>query len=95
MTILLHEYAHHFLISSQRSAMPKWVSEGAAQFFASAAFEGDGSVKIGRPNGSRGFELTYAVRVPSVICLTRSFTPRTPESGTMRSTAEAGCSITT
>ena len=28
--VLLHEYAHHFLISSSRYAMPRWLSEGAA-----------------------------------------------------------------
>ncbi len=58
--ILLHEYAHHFLISSSRYAMPRWMSEGAAEFFASAGFEKDGSVLIGRPAIHRGTELAYA-----------------------------------
>ena len=47
--ILLHEYAHHFLISSSRFAMPLWMSEGAAEFFAAATFNDDGGVLIGRP----------------------------------------------
>ncbi len=63
MTVLLHEYAHHFLISSSRFAMPKWMSEGAAEFFASASFESDGSVLIGRPAQHRGAELAYADQV--------------------------------
>ena len=64
MTILLHEYAHHFLISSQRLAMPQWMSEGAAEFFASAGFQKDGSVKVGRPNDMRALELAFAAKVP-------------------------------
>jgi len=58
--ILLHEYAHHFLISSQRFAMPRWISEGAAEFFASAGFNRDGTVLIGRPAIHRGAELAFA-----------------------------------
>lgn len=58
--LLLHEYAHHFLISSQRYAMPRWMSEGAAEFFSSAKFNGDGSMLIGQPNVSRGYELFNA-----------------------------------
>lgn len=58
--VLLHEYAHHFLISSSPYAMPRWMSEGAAEFFASAGFERDGSVLIGRPAMHRAGELRYA-----------------------------------
>ncbi len=58
--ILLHEYAHHFLISSQRFAMPRWISEGAAEFFSAAGFNSDGTVLIGRPAVHRGAELAFA-----------------------------------
>ena len=61
--VLLHEYAHHFLISSSRFMMPRWFSEGAAEFFASAKFENDGSVGIGRPANHRAGELNYAADV--------------------------------
>lgn len=57
---LLHEYSHHFLISSQRAGMPRWVSEGAAEFYASATFQKDGSVNLGKPNLKRGYELFNA-----------------------------------
>lgn len=63
LTILLHEYAHHFLISTSRHAMPRWLSEGAAEYFASARFPKDGSVKIGLPNRHRAGELKYAADV--------------------------------
>lgn len=62
--ILLHEYAHHFLISSTRHAMPRWLSEGAAEYFASARFHDDGSVDIGLPNNERAREISQAVNVP-------------------------------
>ena len=63
MTVLLHEYAHHFLIGSARFAMPRWMDEGGAEFFASARFPKSGEVHIGRPANHRAAELTYA---PSV-----------------------------
>ena len=64
MNTLLHEYAHHFLISNSQFAMPRWFSEGAAEFYASASFGKDGSVGIGRPAQNRAGELFYARDVP-------------------------------
>ncbi len=58
--VLLHEYAHHFLISSQRFEMPRWLGEGMAEFFAAATFEKDGGVLIGRVARHRAGELFYA-----------------------------------
>lgn len=60
MVVLLHEYAHHFLMSSSSSAMPRWFNEGAAEFFASAQFENDGSMWLGRPANHRAGELFFA-----------------------------------
>ena len=61
--ILLHEYAHHFLVSSSRFAMPRWMGEGAAEFFASTIFNRDGSMSIGLPAKHRQGELFYAAPV--------------------------------
>lgn len=58
--VMLHEYAHHFLISSSRFAQPRWLSEGSAEFFAAAGFNADGSLLIGRPAQHRGAELVFA-----------------------------------
>ncbi len=58
--VLLHEYAHHFLLSSSRFAKPRWLDEGAAEFFAAASFERDGSMWIGRPAQHRAGDLAYA-----------------------------------
>ncbi|MEL7188406.1 MAG: hypothetical protein AAGK17_02550 [Pseudomonadota bacterium] len=61
--VLLHEYAHHFLMSSTPFAMPRWVNEGAAEFFAAASFERDGSVWIGRPALHRAGDFAFADKV--------------------------------
>lgn len=58
--VLLHEYAHHFLLSSSRFAKPRWLNEGAAEFFAAASFERDGGMWIGRPALHRADDLAYA-----------------------------------
>ena len=55
--ILLHEYAHHFLIYGSRFARPRWLQEGAAEFFAATTFNDDGSIMIGRPAQHRAYEL--------------------------------------
>jgi tetratricopeptide (TPR) repeat protein len=60
MVILLHEYAHHFLISNSTFPDPRWVSEGAAEFFAATEFLADGGVKIGMPSVYRYAELALA-----------------------------------
>lgn len=69
MAILLHEYAHHFLIAANAFPMPRWANEGAAEFFASASFEDDGAVQVGRPNTRRGYELAYAQDVTAADLL--------------------------
>ena len=55
--VLLHEYAHHFLISSNRFALPRWLNEGMAEFFAATSFEKDGGVILGRVARHRAYEL--------------------------------------
>jgi hypothetical protein len=39
--------------------MPRWLSEGAAEFFATSSFESDGGVTVGRPAQHRAIELLY------------------------------------
>jgi hypothetical protein len=56
MIILLHEYAHHFLISDGAYNWPRWASEGAAEFYSSAAFKNNGDVQLGRPAYHRAAE---------------------------------------
>ncbi len=63
MIALLHEYAHHFLISTSTFSMPRWLAEGSAEFYASASFDRDGGMIIGRPALHRSAELRYATDV--------------------------------
>ena len=60
LTVLLHEYSHHFLISASGFPMPRWYSEGAAEYFASARFKDDGTVEVGLPAMHRAGELFFA-----------------------------------
>ncbi|WP_347303497.1 DUF1570 domain-containing protein [Croceibacterium sp. TMG7-5b_MA50] len=62
--VLLHEYAHHFMISSGLQAMPRWLSEGSAEFYASTKFKQDGTVLLGGPASHRAGELFYSADVP-------------------------------
>ncbi len=59
LAVLLHEYAHHFLMSSSRHAVPRWVGEGSAEFFGSTNFPSNGNVEIGRPPYHRSGELAW------------------------------------
>ena len=61
--VLLHEYAHHFLMSSSSFAMPRWANEGAAEFFAAATFKSDGGMWIGRPAQHRANDFAFADKV--------------------------------
>lgn len=60
MITLMHEYAHHFLISNSTLPTPRWMGEGAAEFFASAEFPGDGGISVGMPAYQRAGELFWA-----------------------------------
>jgi tetratricopeptide (TPR) repeat protein len=64
MIALLHEYAHHFLLSSSAFPSPRWFGEGGAEFFASADFDKDGGIGIGLPAIHRANELAYGRNVP-------------------------------
>jgi len=55
--IFFHEYAHHLQLQSSSSALPAWMVEGFAEFFATAKVEKDGSVIIGSPPQYRAFSL--------------------------------------
>ena len=66
LQVLLHEYAHHFLISGSSFPIPRWANEGGAEFFSSAGFEKDGGMTIGRPNATRLIEMQNYEPVPAV-----------------------------
>jgi tetratricopeptide (TPR) repeat protein len=57
---LLHEYAHHFMISASAMPLPRWASEGGAEFFSASKFEKDGGITVGRAAQHRAAELYLA-----------------------------------
>lgn len=58
--VLMHEYAHHFMAENAPYLVPRWYSEGFAEFFATARFERDGAVGLGLPAQHRAYELVEA-----------------------------------
>lgn len=66
--ILLHEYAHHFMLQNYQAAFPAWFVEGFAEFNSTARFRDDGGVDFGVPASHRGREL-YFTRGSSVAPL--------------------------
>lgn len=55
--VLLHEYAHHFMMQNFSGALPAWWIEGFAEFHSTARFEKDGAVGLGLPANHRAYGL--------------------------------------
>jgi len=53
-TVFMHEYMHHLMLMGQPAPYPMWMSEGYAEFFATARFEPDGGVTFGIAPDHRG-----------------------------------------
>ena len=49
MTVLLHEYAHHFMYQHFSAAYPSWYREGFAETAATIDLSDDGSFHVGNP----------------------------------------------
>ena len=63
-TVFLHEYLHHMMLQDATAALPTWMTEGYAEFFATAEFHKDGSVEFGIPPHYRGWELRLLDSLP-------------------------------
>jgi tetratricopeptide (TPR) repeat protein len=55
--ILLHEYSHHIMFENAAMAFPAWFREGFAEFYSTALFEKDGSIRFGAAANHRAFGL--------------------------------------
>ncbi|HWQ87970.1 DUF1570 domain-containing protein [Brevundimonas sp.] len=55
--ILLHEYTHHFMAKNGDSQYPGWLSEGFAEYFATATVPERGKASFGLPNPGRQYAL--------------------------------------
>lgn len=56
-TVFFHEYQHHLMLQSSNLTLPLWVTEGSAEFFATARMEKDGSMTFGAPPQHRAYGL--------------------------------------
>lgn len=56
-TILLHEYAHYFMMQHFPAVYPRWYVEGFAELMATARFDDDGSVHLGDPPQYRAVQI--------------------------------------
>lgn len=67
-TVLLHEYAHHFMYLNVGGNYPSWYREGFAEFVAASTFGSDGSVTIGGAANHRAYGLAGgAVTIADVV----------------------------
>ena len=65
-TVLLHEYAHHFMYQSWgNTVVPFWFSEGFAEFYATATFEDDGKLVLGTAPRYRAWGMLDASIMPA------------------------------
>lgn len=76
--VLLHEYTHHlYAVSWANIAVPGWLSEGLAEFHATAEMRRDGSMLIGREPSAR----KWALRDLTADEIRRMLTTQTAETG--------------
>lgn len=64
MTVLFHEYAHHFMFRNFTYAYPSWYVEGFAEYLSTATFGSDGSWTLGRPAFHRAYGLLAGRKLP-------------------------------
>ncbi len=67
--VLFHEYAHHVTLSNSENYYPGWVTEGLAEFFATAVIKPDGSIVIGGANNARIDDIKATSPIPARILL--------------------------
>lgn len=63
-TVFFHEYLHHLMLQELDVAVPAWVVEGAAELYATASINKDGSVTVGRAAQHRAHGLFGADSLP-------------------------------
>ncbi|MFM5916382.1 MAG: hypothetical protein ACKOOL_02490 [Novosphingobium sp.] len=64
MTVLFHEYAHHFMFRNFSYAYPSWYVEGFAEYFSTVTFKDDGNWTMGKPAYHRAYGLIEGVHLP-------------------------------
>ena len=70
--IFFHEYAHHLQLGRDAAALPAWVTEGFAEFFATAEIMDNGDVRIGKPPMYRQWSVQRYVGLSMIEMLSGS-----------------------
>jgi hypothetical protein len=69
--LLLHEYAHHFMLGAGSFAYPAWYVEGFAEYFATADFASH-EIRLGQASSARRHALESGKWLPMERLLARS-----------------------
>jgi hypothetical protein len=72
--ILMHEYAHHFMLQYHPAFYPAWYVEGFAEYFGSTAFKDD-AINVGTATPGRAWVLLNAPWTP----IDKVLAPKNPE----------------
>jgi hypothetical protein len=64
LTVLNHEYAHHFMLQYLPAAYPDWYVEGFAEIIGTASFENKGFISFGKAAKAREYELDFTNLYP-------------------------------
>ena len=70
MTVLLHEYTHHFMFRNFTYAYPAWYVEGFAEYFSTTEFKPDGRWALGKVAQHRAYGLLGDTRLTMQRILT-------------------------
>jgi hypothetical protein len=62
--IFFHEYAHHLQLQNATAIVPTWLSEGFAEFFATAKIDDNGNVTIGKFPQYRAYSIRNRDSLP-------------------------------
>ena len=78
MTVLLHEYAHHFMLENFPTAYPAWFVEGWAEYFMTAEING-AKIKVGGFNPARAYGVLGETWLPLEQVLSKTTSETDPE----------------
>ena len=62
--VFFHEYTHHLTLQNLPFAVPVWLREGTAEFFATVDFDKDGNVMVGKFPRYRSWEVFLGAHLP-------------------------------
>lgn len=70
--ILMHEYAHHFMLGNFPGSYPAWFVEGFAEYYMTADIDvRDGKVVLGKYNQNRAYWIKSESWIPLDVLLTK------------------------